>query len=65
MEYRHLMKDNQCEKVWQHSSANKLGRLSREVGKIVMVTDTIFFVDYKDIPSERREDITYGCIVLD
>ena len=32
--------------------------------QIVKGTDTILFVDYKDIPSERLKEITYVCIVV-
>ena len=35
------------------------------VGKRVKVTDTIFFVDYDNIPSECRKDITYAHNMVD
>ena len=50
MEYRHLMKDNKYEKVWQHSSANKLGRLAKDVVNKFKGTNTIFVVYYKNTP---------------
>ena len=65
MEYRHIMKYSQHKKIWNHSFANELVRLAQGIGKRVKVTDTIFFVNYKNITSERRKDITYGHIVVE
>ena len=66
MDYRNLIKDNQQKKVWKYSFANELDILAQGgLGKIVKGTHTIFFVDYKDIPIERRKGITYGRIVVD
>ena len=61
----YLMKEKNHNQAWQHSFENELGRLAQGVGKIVKETDTILFVDYKDIPSECCKDITYGRIVVD
>ena len=58
------MKDNKHKKVCIHSFANELGRFSQGVGKIFKGTDTIFFVDYNDIPSNRHKEITYVRVVL-
>ena len=60
-----LMRDNKHKKVWKHSFANELGRLEQGSVKRVKGTDTILFVDYNDIPSELRKEITYGLIVVD
>ena len=65
MEYMHNMKDNQQRNVWKDSFENEMGILAQGVGKKVKGTETIFFVDYKYIPSEYRKDITYGRIVVD
>ena len=65
MEYSNLMKDNQQKKVWKHYFLNELGMLAQVIGKIVEVMDTIFSVDYKYIPSERRSNITYVRVVVD
>ena len=64
MDYMHLTKDKQHKKVWKHSFENELVRLSQGVGKIFKGTDTIFFVDYNNIPSEHRKDIKYVRIVV-
>ena len=65
MEYRHLMKYDQHEKSWKHSFTNEVGNLSQVVGGVVKATDTIFFIDYENISSERRKYITYGRILVD
>ena len=65
MEYIHLMKDDQHKKIWNHSFANELVRLAQGIDKRVMVTDTIFFVNNKNITSECRKDITYVHIVVE
>ena len=49
------MKDDQKQqKVWKQSLENELQRLEQGVGKIVKVTDTILFIIYNSIPSERH-----------
>ena len=37
----------------------------KDIWKIVKGTDTVLFIDYKDIPSEWRKNITYVQIVID
>ena len=58
------MKYTKQKKVWKYSFANELVRLSQGVGKVVKGTEIIFFVNSKDIPSERCKDIAYGRIVV-
>ena len=41
-----------------------MGGLAQWLGKIVKGADTIFSVEYNDIPSKLRKCITYGRIVL-
>jgi hypothetical protein len=38
--------------VWIHSSANEFGRLAQGVGSRIEGTNTIFFVQEKDIPAD-------------
>ena len=44
---------------------NELGRLSGGFGGKIKGTNTISFISYKDIPHDRRGNITYGRIVVD
>ena len=65
MYYIHLMKDAQHKIFWKKSFANELGRLVQGTNKRVNGTYTICFIDYENIPSERRKYITYGNILVD
>ncbi len=51
--------------AWTHSSANEFGRLAQGVGSRIEGTNTIFFVQKKDIPADRRRDVTYGKFVCE
>ena len=42
-----------------------MGRLAQGMVKRVKATDTILFVEYKNIQIEIRKDIKYGRIVVD
>ena len=64
LNYRQLMRDPKYKKNWSISSANEFGRLANGVGgRIKNPTNTIKFVRRKDIPSDRRKDVTYGQFV--
>ena len=65
MEYLHIIKHSQYEKVWRHSLTNELKQVAQGAGKRVKGTDTISFINYDNIPSGFRKDIKYGCIVVD
>ena len=59
LNYRQLMRDPKYKKNWSISSANEFGRLANGVGgRIKNPTNTIKFVRRKDIPSDRRKDVT-------
>ena len=49
----------------KNSIANKLCRLTQDIGKKFKGTVTIFFVDYNNISSEHQKNITYNRIVAD
>ena len=53
------MKREKYRYIWGKSYGNELGRLARGIGENLKGTDTIFFTK-KNIPFERRRDITYG-----
>lgn len=65
MEYRTLIKDPKTRARWIRSFTHELGRLEQVVGSNIKGTDTIFFVPYRQIPVDRRKQITYGKIVVD
>jgi hypothetical protein len=55
LEYRHLIKHPKYKATWSKSFRTEIRRLA-------MTTETVFFVDKKEIPQDRQQDITYGCI---
>eukprot|EP00957_Ditylum_brightwellii_P122560 9346270-Ditylum_brightwellii.AAC.1 len=63
MEHHHLIKGKNKDK-WFESTANKSGRLAQGMGKrIKHGTNTIFFIDKKDLPQDRQA--TYALFVVD
>ena len=63
LEYRDLIKSPELRERWSTSLANELGRLAQGVQDIPG-TNTITFIKKSDIPSDRRKEVTYGCIVV-
>ena len=49
--------------TWNTSLANELGRLAQGI-RYVPGTNTIFFIPKSNIPKDRRNEITYGKIVV-
>ena len=45
------------------SSGNEIGRLAQGIGDRVTGTNTIFFIDKKQVPQDRYKDVTYGKFV--
>ena len=64
LEYRHLMKNPKYREIWGHAYGNELGRLAQGLEGRVAGTDTFFFINKKDIPAARWQDVTYGRIVV-
>ena len=63
LEYRHLMQREEHKEVWGNSFGNEIGRLAQGIPGRVEGTDTIDFIEYDDIPVDRRHDVTYARIV--
>jgi hypothetical protein len=58
------MRDPKHAKVWSESLANEFGQLTQGVGGRVKGTNTIFFIQKDQVPTNRRKDVTYssfGC----
>ena len=64
MEYRHLMKKPKYCNLYGNSYAKEIGRLDQGMPGQVTGTNTIFFINKKDVPADRRRDVTYGCVVV-
>ena len=70
LEYRQLRQHPDFHKIWNHSYSNKLGRLCQGIGaspdgtsKRIKGTDTFFVTRFKNIPADRRSEITYTKVV--
>jgi hypothetical protein len=63
LEYRHLIKRDEYKEVWGNSFGNEIGRLAQGIPGRVEGTDTIDFIDYDEVPADRRADVTYARIV--
>jgi hypothetical protein len=62
MEYTALTKDHNLQPLWKRGFSNKAGRLFQGI-RDIPDTDTCFFVDFTNIPKDRK--ITYFKIVCD
>ena len=60
LKYRQLMSHPKFKERWSKSSANEFGRLANGVGGRVKGTNTIKFIRGRDVPKERRRNVTYG-----
>ena len=62
LNYRQLRRhpNKEIRKAWTTSAANEFGRLANGVRGRVKGTKTIKFIRKKDVPAERRKDVTYG-----
>ena len=59
--YNQLMRNPKYKKNWSTSSANEFGRLGNGVGgRIKNQTNTITFIRRRDIPNNRKKDVTCG-----
>jgi hypothetical protein len=65
LEYRHLIKRPKYKAIWHNSFGNEIGRLAQGMPGRVQGTNTIFFIDKKDVPQDRWKDVTYGRMVCD
>jgi hypothetical protein len=63
MEYKALSTNPATKTTWVRSFANELGRLTQGVGTRITGTDTIFFIPFARVPTDRT--MTYGRLVCD
>ena len=64
MEYRHIVKNPKYFQLYATSYSKELGRLAQGMPGKAEVTNTIYFINKANIPSERWKDVTYGCVVV-
>ena len=63
LNYRALLRHPLFKKDWSTSAANEFGRLAQGIGGRVKATDTIKFIQKRDVPADRLRDVTYGQFV--
>ena len=63
LEYRHLIQNPKYAREWKLSSGNEIRRLAQGIGDRVKGTNTIFFVNKKELPQDCFKDVTYGKFV--
>ena len=65
LDYRQLINhpDYELRRTWQRSSANEFGRLAQGVGGRIDGTETIKFLHYQEMPTNRRP--TYAWFVCE
>ena len=63
LNYRQLIRHAKYKEVWTKSSANEFGRLANGVGGRIKGTNTIKFIHEREIPTNRKKDVTYGQFV--
>ena len=57
IEYRNLIRYPKYKYAWNIYAANEFLRLSQGVGGRVKVTDTIYFLNERDVPQDRFKDV--------
>lgn len=65
MQYKQLITTPETERTWTHSFTNELGRLAQGADNDGSGTNTIQFINHNQIPLNRRDNITYGNIIVD
>jgi hypothetical protein len=60
LNYCQLIQDPKHKEVWSKSAANEFGQLAQGVGGRVKGTNTIQFTRKKQVPLNRRKEVTYG-----
>ena len=64
MKYRHLMKKPMYCNLYGNLYAKYIGRLAQGMPGQVTGTNTIFFINKKDVPADRWREVNYGCVVV-
>ena len=59
------MKSPKYRNLYKNSNSKELGRLAQGIPDVVKGTNTIFFIDKADVPTERWKDIPYIRVVVD
>ena len=63
LEYRHLIRRPQYQRVWGGAFGKEIGRLAQGLPGVVEGTDTIDFISKGEVPPDRLRDTTYARIV--
>ena len=58
MEYRHIMKNPKYRNLYGNSYAKEIGRLAQGMPGQVTGTNTIFFINKKNVSADRWRDVT-------
>ncbi len=58
LKYCNLITHPKYQEVWMRSSANEFGRLAQGVRGQIKGTNTIFFVQKRQVPQDRGKDVT-------
>ena len=61
MEYRHLIADPATREVWEKSSANEFGRLTKGLKRGIQGTETMKFIQKHEVPYNKK--VTYARLV--
>ena len=64
MEYRQVMKCPKYQKLYAKSYSKELGWLAQGIPGFVNGTNTIFFINKTDVPTELWKDATYDRVVV-
>jgi hypothetical protein len=59
LEYRQLVKMPKYKQIWGKAFGNETGRLAQGMPGRVEGTNTFFFISYDEVPTDRRQDVTY------
>ncbi len=66
LQYRHLIKSPKYKKDWFISAGNEVGRLAQGMpSQDIKGTDTLFFIQKSELPTDRWKDVTYAQFVCD
>jgi len=64
LEYRQLIRNPKYENDWKYSFGNEIGRLAQGMpGGRAQGTNTLFFINRREIPRDRLKDIAHAKIV--
>ena len=64
MENRQVTKNPKYCELYEKAYAKELARLAQGMSGLADGTETIFFIDKNNVPSDRWKDVTYGRIVV-